>query len=71
MEKRAAASAARPWDLGWDGRVAILAAGAVAGVPSLTVAALAGYVVVVFYLGVSGASTGRRATARVAGGLER
>lgn len=64
MEKRAAAATARPWDLGWDGRVMILAIGVAAGVASAAVAAIAGYVVVMFSLGVIGAWVGTRAPAR-------
>jgi phosphatidylglycerophosphate synthase len=59
MEKRAAV-AAGGWDLGWDGRVVILAAGAAAGVATPVVAVLAGYLVVMFCVGVLHAWTGTR-----------
>lgn len=61
MEKRAAAAPARAGDLGWDGRVLILAVAAAAGVATAAVAVLAGYVVGMFTLGVIGAWAGTRA----------
>jgi phosphatidylglycerophosphate synthase len=59
MEKRAAMGPGG-WDLGWDGRVVILAAGVVAGVATPVAAVLAGYVVVMFCVGVLHAWTGTR-----------
>jgi hypothetical protein len=63
MEKRAAAAPARRWDLGWDGRVAILAVAGMAGAATAAVALVAGYVGVMFCVGVLGAWAGVRASA--------
>jgi phosphatidylglycerophosphate synthase len=71
MDKRAAAVPARPWDLGWDGRVVILALAAVAGAATAAVALLAGYVVVMFCGGVLSAWAGARVGVGVAGGPAR
>jgi hypothetical protein len=60
MEKRAAAAPARPWDVGWDGRVAILAAGAALGAATASVALLTGYVVAMFVIGTWSAWAGTR-----------
>jgi len=57
----------RAWDIGWDGRVAVLAAGAALGVATVTVAVLAGYVAVVFGLGVLGAWAVTRIAAEAGG----
>jgi phosphatidylglycerophosphate synthase len=59
MEKRAGAAVTRAWDIGWDGRVTVLAVGVAAGVATPTVAVLAGYVSFMFCLGVRGFWTGR------------
>lgn len=64
MEKHAVAAPPRRWDLGWDGRLVLLAALAVAGVATAAVAVLAGYVVVMFLADVFGAWAGTRAPVR-------
>jgi phosphatidylglycerophosphate synthase len=62
MEKRAGTAGTavtRTWDIGWDGRVTVLAAGVAAGVATPVVAVLAGYVGLMFCLGVRAFWTGR------------
>jgi phosphatidylglycerophosphate synthase len=68
MEKRAAEAPTRRWDPGWDGRVLILAAGAVAGAATATVVLIAGYVGVMFCVGVLGARAGVRTSVRTSAG---
>jgi hypothetical protein len=64
MEKRAATGVTRSWDIGWDGRVAVLAVAAVAGVATPATAALMGYLVVMFCLGVIGSRLSVRTSER-------